>query len=229
MRRLRKHLWQYLIALSSLISSPWVVLGDFNATLSHADRQGCSSDSPEHSFQDMVSICGLHDLDYCAPHYTWTCGSRSVHLDRGFCNSRWFEHFLNSLLHHLIRMKSDHRPILLSTNNQVYSLRPHNFKYFAGWSLHRDFKKFVEENWLNSLSISEAIHHFSLVASKWNSDVFGSLGRNKKFLMARIRDVQRCLDRKRTANMVKLEAKLLRELDILLDQEEILWKQKSTG
>ncbi|KAK8658991.1 hypothetical protein V6N13_029209 [Hibiscus sabdariffa] len=132
-RRLRQHLWQHLIALSSSISSPWVVLGDFNATLSHADRQGCSSASPEHSFQDMVSICGLHDLGYCGPHYTWTCGRRSVRLDRGFGNSRWFEHFPNHLLHHLIRMKSNHRPILLSTDDQVYSPRPHNFKYFAGW------------------------------------------------------------------------------------------------
>ncbi|KAK8586055.1 hypothetical protein V6N13_130581 [Hibiscus sabdariffa] len=45
--------------------------------------------------------------------------------------------------------------------------------------------------------------------------------------MACLRGVQRCLDRTLSSSMVKLESKLLHELDLLLDYEELLWKQKS--
>ncbi|KAK8667504.1 hypothetical protein V6N13_007653 [Hibiscus sabdariffa] len=67
----------------------------------------------------------------------------------------------------------------------------------------------------------------SLRASKWNSEVFDSIGRNKKIFMAHLRGIQRCLDHKRSSNMAKLGSKLFQELELLLDQEELLWKQKS--
>ncbi|KAK8690637.1 hypothetical protein V6N13_074168 [Hibiscus sabdariffa] len=175
----------------------------------------------------MVSDCGLHDLGYSGLNYTWSHGNCYVRLDRCFGNTHWFERFPRSLLHHLLRMKSDHRPIFLSTDDHVNATRPYAFKYFAGWSLHGDFNRFVRDNWLSNQPVHEAIRHFSEAASKWNSEVFGSIGRNKKILMARLRGVQRCLDRRRSRNMVKLESKLLEELELLLDQEELLWKQKS--
>ncbi|KAL4352071.1 hypothetical protein GQ457_06G018000 [Hibiscus cannabinus] len=64
-------------------------------------------------------------------------------------------------------------------------------------------------------------------ASSWNRDVFGSIGRNNKILKARLRGVQSCLDQRRTRNLLKLEKKLLTELEVLLDLEEQLWKQKA--
>ncbi|KAK8604206.1 hypothetical protein V6N13_099155 [Hibiscus sabdariffa] len=36
-----KPLWDYLRTLSDHISEPWIALGDFNATLSSEERQGC--------------------------------------------------------------------------------------------------------------------------------------------------------------------------------------------
>ncbi|KAK8694101.1 hypothetical protein V6N13_071661 [Hibiscus sabdariffa] len=71
------------------------------------------------------------------------------------------------------------------------------------------------------------IHNFTNAASVWNAEVFGSVGRNKKILMARLCGVQRCLDQMRSSNMVKLESKFIQELEVLLEQEELLWKQKS--
>ncbi|KAK8586056.1 hypothetical protein V6N13_130582 [Hibiscus sabdariffa] len=116
-RHFQQDLWHHLVDLSYSINSPWVVLGDFNATLSLVDRQGCSSNLPECSFQDMVTDCGLHALDYSEPNFSWSHGNYSVCLDRFFGNAYWFEKFPNSLLHHLLRMKSGHRPILLSSDD----------------------------------------------------------------------------------------------------------------
>ncbi|KAK8694894.1 hypothetical protein V6N13_072438 [Hibiscus sabdariffa] len=155
---------------------PMGSFGDFNATLSPADRLGCISGSPERSFQDMVSDYGLHDLGYSGPNFTWSRGNCSIRLDRCFGNAHWFERFPRSFLHHLLRMKSDHRPICLSTDDQVPATRSYAFKYLADWSLHSDFNRFVRDNWLSTQPIPEAILFFSEADSKWNDEVFGSIG-----------------------------------------------------
>ncbi|KAK8701712.1 hypothetical protein V6N13_020091 [Hibiscus sabdariffa] len=204
-----------------------VVIGDFNATISLDDRLGCSSNSPEPAFHDTVFNCGLHDLGYSGPDFTWYRGNCSVRLDRCFGNALWFENFPRSSLQHLLRMKSDHRPILLCSAIRHASPRSTNFRYFSGWLFHRDFKRLVRDNWDSSIPIMEAVNNFSIDAEKWNAEVFGAIGRSKKILMARLRGVQRILDKRRTQSMLKLELKLLEELEQLLDQEEMLWKHKS--
>ncbi|KAK8698342.1 hypothetical protein V6N13_114466 [Hibiscus sabdariffa] len=74
-RRFRYQLWHYIEQLAIFIMDPWVILGDFNATLTVADRRGCSSNSPEPSLSDMVFNCGLMDLGFSGPAFTWYSGS----------------------------------------------------------------------------------------------------------------------------------------------------------
>ncbi|KAK8673189.1 hypothetical protein V6N13_111538 [Hibiscus sabdariffa] len=167
-RRYRYDLWKHLKSLSATVTRPWIVLGDFNATLSLVDRQGCSINSPDKSFQDMVLHCGLHDLGYSGPHFTWSRGSRSARLDRSFGNSLWFERYPHFFLHHLLRMKSDHRPIFLTSNDHSVPRCDRDFKYFSGWSLHPDFKRLVRESWDSIAPITDSIKLFSEAATKWN-------------------------------------------------------------
>ncbi|KAK8621876.1 hypothetical protein V6N13_097504 [Hibiscus sabdariffa] len=46
-------------------------------------------------------------------------------------------------------------------------------------------------------------------------------------LLARLKGVQRCLNVRRTTKMLKLESKLLWQLDTILEQEELMWKHKA--
>ncbi|KAK8619568.1 hypothetical protein V6N13_135851 [Hibiscus sabdariffa] len=85
----------------------------------------------------------------------------------------------------------------------------------------------VRDNWYSSIPVMKAVNNLSIAAAKWNVEIFGAIGRNKKILMARLRGVHQFLDQHRTHSMLKLELKLLKELEQLLDQEEVLWKQKS--
>ncbi|KAK8670879.1 hypothetical protein V6N13_037492 [Hibiscus sabdariffa] len=167
--RQRNDLWIHLRALASSVSEPWSIIGDFNATLFNRDRKGYSSSFSDSAFQHMAFDCGLHELDYFGPDYTWYRGNCSVRLDRCF----------------------------------------------------------VTENWDASQPLVDAIESFSTVATDWNQEVFGSIGRNKRIIMARLHGVQRCLDQRRTRGLLKVEQKLLDELESLLDYEEQLWKQKS--
>ncbi|XP_074266442.1 uncharacterized protein LOC141589715 [Silene latifolia] len=64
-------------------------------------------------------------------------------------------------------------------------------------------------------------------ASRWNEDVFGNIFRQKRQLIARIEGCQRILSTQRQSHLIKLEAKLRKELDDILEREELLWYQKS--
>ncbi|KAK8685166.1 hypothetical protein V6N13_041174 [Hibiscus sabdariffa] len=163
--RQRNDLWTHFRALASSVTEPWSIIGDFNVNLLNRDCKGCSSSSPDFAFQHMVFDCGLHDLDYSGSDYTWYRGNCSVPFDRCFGNSAWFEKFPTSVLHHLLRMKSDHRPILLSSSLMTPPSWPPQFRYFSGWSLHHDFKRLVAENWDTSQLIIDAIESFSTVAT----------------------------------------------------------------
>ncbi|KAK8643878.1 hypothetical protein V6N13_013155 [Hibiscus sabdariffa] len=199
-RRLRYHLWHYIEQLAISIMDPWVVLGDFNATLTAADRRGCSSNSPEQSFSDMAFNYDLMDLGFSGPAFT--------------C-------FPNSILHHLVRMKSDHRPLLLQTTANTSSPRAKHFKYFSGWNLHPDFNNFVATSWNSNLPIFEAIQAFSEAATNWNITVFGSIGCNKRTLLARLKGVQRCLDVCRTTKMLKLDRSFFDNLILSLSRRSL--------
>ncbi|KAK8636044.1 hypothetical protein V6N13_004754 [Hibiscus sabdariffa] len=67
---LRGDLWHHLRALASTMTQPWAIIGNFNATLLHQDRQGCSSNNPDRDFQNMVFDCSLYDLDSIGLDFT---------------------------------------------------------------------------------------------------------------------------------------------------------------
>ncbi|KAK8625486.1 hypothetical protein V6N13_090357 [Hibiscus sabdariffa] len=222
----RKHLWSYISKLSHYIAEPWVLFGDFNATVALEERMGCST-TPDRDFINTIFDFGLHDLGYLGPDFTWIRTNRAVQLDRCLCNEYLLESFPDTIVHHLLRMKSDHRPLLLQFGHDPPRTTTYQFRYFAGWQQYTDFKRFVNDNWDSSLPISATIENFCLAAKSWNHTVFGSLSSRKIHVMARLRGVQRSLGSKRNPFLSQLEKSLLSELERILDQEELLWKQKS--
>ncbi|XP_039066094.1 uncharacterized protein LOC120211665 [Hibiscus syriacus] len=85
----------------------------------------------------------------------------------------------------------------------------------------------VKDNWINSESLSDTITLFTYAADTWNKKVFGYIGTKKKIVMARLRGIHKSLNRHHSTFLINLEIELLTELEQLLDQEEILWKQHS--
>ncbi|KAK8644343.1 hypothetical protein V6N13_123652 [Hibiscus sabdariffa] len=144
----------------------------------------------------MVFHCGLEDIGYSGLDFTWYRGNCEACLDLCLGNSQWFEKFPTSSLSHLVRMKSDYKPLLLLPYGLPQQTRGPQFCYLSYCSMHQDFKKVVADNWNSSLPIVESIQHFTVVASLWNKEVFGFIGKNKKILMVRLRGVQHFLEQK---------------------------------
>ncbi|KAE8693615.1 hypothetical protein F3Y22_tig00110796pilonHSYRG00006 [Hibiscus syriacus] len=126
-------------------------------------------------FQDFVYDFGIRDMGFQGPEFTWNRGLSYAHLDRALCNSKWDKSYPETAVHHLHRMRSDHRPLLLCVGSPIANIRPYQFKYFYGWLQHDDFSRMVEDNWVNSETFSATISHLTEASDIWNKTVFAEL------------------------------------------------------
>ncbi|XP_028796894.1 uncharacterized protein LOC114752327 [Neltuma alba] len=80
----REHLWRDLLKLQVSDDEPWLIAGDFNATLAEGDRKGGSRRNQGgcSKFQNFVKEAGLIDLGFSGPKFTWQRGGLLVRLDR---------------------------------------------------------------------------------------------------------------------------------------------------
>ena len=120
----RKPFWDYLENLAMNISFSWILLGDFNDMISEEEKLGGLPVNRTHiaAFRNCLDKCGLIDLGFHGPRFTWTNKSPvwqstiKERLDRGLGNADRTLLFPTAEIHHLPRVKSDHYPIMLNTN-----------------------------------------------------------------------------------------------------------------
>ncbi|KAK8619664.1 hypothetical protein V6N13_135946 [Hibiscus sabdariffa] len=68
--------------------------------------------------------------------------------------------FLICVVHHLLRIRFDHRPLLLCIDRIDPPLPSCPFHHFFGWLSHEDFDRMVFDNWKSTLTLSETISDF---------------------------------------------------------------------
>lgn len=91
----RSIFWQYLCHVYTSITSPWMLIGDFNEILLPGDQMGgIFSQARAEAFENVLNHCGLMNLHIVGGRFTWhkNCrGNRVVakKLDRGFANLQW--------------------------------------------------------------------------------------------------------------------------------------------
>ena len=73
----------------------------------------------------------------------------------------------------------------------------------------------------------DAIIKFTDEAIRWNRMHFGNVFNRKKNIMARLNGIQRALANRPSNFLINLENELLKELEVVLSQEEDIWALKS--
>lgn len=73
----------------------------------------------------------------------------------------------------------------------------------------------------------EALARLEVTLRKWNKEVFGSVQRRKETLVMEIKEVQKQIDTNYSDELLVKEGDLLKEFEIVLEQEELIWFQKS--
>ena len=175
--------------------------------------------------ETVINCCGLMDLGFHGPKFTWTNKNPIWHrnirerLDRGLGNIK---------THHLPRTKSDHCPILLESKPPTYkSTKP--FKFEQMWLTNPSFSTLVKNNWnssefipSSSSPISRLQHCLKFLTTNiidWNKNHFGNLFRKKNCLLTRLRGIQIALACNPLAYLYSLEHQPILDYNHILHQE----------
>ncbi|KAL4279049.1 hypothetical protein GQ457_03G029200 [Hibiscus cannabinus] len=227
----RRELWDQLRVLDPGDDSPWVVGGDLNVIGNSAERRGGSDRRlgvcPR--FCEFMNESGLIDMGFSGACFTWSRGNLSQRLDRCLCNVAWYNFFASSEVHHLLRLGSDHRPILLKSTSEHSERERRPFRYIVAWNDHEDFHRMLATNWSPDKPFSENVSQFQDASRKWNREVFGHIEIRKRHILARLKGIEQALDLEANPYLEELEKALKKDLDIVLSQEESLWHQKARG
>ena len=100
------------------------------------------------------------------------------------------------------------------------------FRFQTCWPLDATFPSIVSQAWGGGSGLADALDLFSRKAVAWNKNQFGNIFTRKKNLMARINGIQRVVANNLSNFLLNLKKELLKELDLVLNQEEELWALK---
>lgn len=178
-------------------------------------------------FQEFIQLNTLRDLSFKGPQFTWRIRSIFERLDRAIENLEWFRLFASTVVYHLSHLKLDHRPILISKKPSMMSRLIRPFNFLASWASHPSFSQLARESWKHGTDVSTSLHSRSSDLWKWNKEVYGHIGKRKRDLARRIGSIQMALDRRCSKFLLDMELDLRIEYEKTLDEEELLWRQKS--
>ncbi|XP_050245813.1 uncharacterized protein LOC126693715 [Quercus robur] len=233
---LREDSWKLLSFLNSQFNFPWFFCGDFNEILSMTEKAGGAlrSQCQMDKFRQVVNLCGFKDLGFCGPDFTW-CNMKEgssrilLRLDRAFASSEWLNHFKDPIVHHLVESTSDHCILITTDPSRPVNKRNRRFHFEAMWTKRDDCKEVIDAAWNSGTlaitpdGIASNLQRCAAALSTWNQNVVGNITK-------KIQEKKRALsslsidDRGNKGAEVN---RLRREINDLLDSEEIIWRQRS--
>ncbi|CAE5958045.1 unnamed protein product [Arabidopsis arenosa] len=182
-RKLRQQQWlkmETLVKAGLYQSKPRLVLGDFNEIQCNSEKLGGPA-KPEWQFSNfrrMLRVSGLHEVKTYGGLYTWI-GNRSTgtvksKLDRIVATADWKNQFPKALVQLLDWIGSDHRPLLLQTENNKWK-GTKQFRYDNRWRFKQDLHMALQKSWDQDCShlppqrFCEALKRCRNSLSRWKS------------------------------------------------------------
>lgn len=225
--------WYYLKQLRRRIPHAWTLVGDFNDSLLGSNqRGGVFSQARADLFASVLQDCNLLDIHTIGNKFTWVrkrAGLPIMHKKLDWClgDQNWRVSFPEAVAENLVRLHSDHTPVLVRCGGfpGIRGVRP--FRFEAAWISHSDYEQVVSEAWELGTSLATKLQSMQEHSLIFNKDVFGHIMHRKRHLEAHILGLQRKLEVVDSASLAILQNQLQQELDQTLAQEEILWFQKS--
>jgi hypothetical protein len=211
------------------------VFGDFNLILTNEEKLGGNTLEPNitTSFRNTLSHCDLQDLGYKGYKFTWTNGHQGnqlikSRLDRFLATQDWMTEFPNYVNNHLIRYKSDHCPILLEFfpffAHRTDLQRQYSRKFEQIWTTDAFHTTVVQQAWKDQQGLLNKLHHTLEVLHSWGKKTFGIIPKRIKTIQQELHSMQLQQD---SHNLTQQPKDKEKELNDLLDKEEMWWSQRS--
>nr|XP_045087997.1 uncharacterized protein LOC123495188 [Aegilops tauschii subsp. strangulata] len=241
-RELRHLFWDRLRFLKTTWSGPWICVGDFNETLSTDEHMGIRNrdDNQMMLFRECLDNCGLIDLGYFGPKFTWSNRQEGGHnvrvrLDRADANGDFMQIFDDCTVENIITTSSDHYAILVtiakSEGKELTTPVQQSFKFEAAWMRAPDYDQMIEDNWKTHKGRYPSLHNTWSTLCKlsnslkiWSRESFGSVKQEIRKLEKRLTAI-----RKNNAfnNNPYEEREIEKRLCELFEREEIMARQRS--
>lgn len=128
---------------------PWILLGDFNSTLSLDERQGGLSlfEVVMDEFISCTTTLGLEDVSSFGNGFTWTNSTVWFKIDRVLVNNEWHTYGFRIMAEFLpFFTVSDHTAMMVSFV-EALSTKSRLFKFLNLWMNHLNFLSLLRENW----------------------------------------------------------------------------------
>ncbi|XP_061349159.1 uncharacterized protein LOC133294495 [Gastrolobium bilobum] len=146
---------------------------------------------------------------------------------RACSNAEWRLMFHEGQVRVLPRINSDHNPILITLEPSKVDGVERPFRFHSFWLDHQFFNNFIKKNWRQDQRTVDSLRDFTPLIKQWNKDVFGNIHHKKNKLIGRLEGIQRAISEQNKSHLEKIEGKIRGELEQVLEQEELLWFEKS--
>lgn len=231
----RSGLWNELREVIQNLSEQVVVGGDFNTIVRVDERTGGNGGLSEDSvaFGEWINDLSLIDMGFKGGQFTWRRGRQertfvAKRLDRVLCCASATLKWQEATITHLPFYSSDHAPLYVQLTPEVKGdPRRRPFRFEAVWLQHEGFKELLVSSFNKCLSTTEPLNNLRVKLRKWNKEVFGDVQRKKERLMQELNSIQGRLEVTQSDALLQDEEILIKELDMVLEQEEMIWFQKS--
>ncbi|KAF9678102.1 hypothetical protein SADUNF_Sadunf07G0000100 [Salix dunnii] len=150
----RQELWEYLTRNhGDFQSKPWILMGDFNATLRVTDSEGGDRQWNGHKedFGQCLHQCELHSVPFRGIKYTWHNGQESHRLilrklDWVIANAAFSSEWPEAYAQFLPRGASDHSSMLMHIKQGTFKPKP-RFRFLNLWIEREDFMPHIASLW----------------------------------------------------------------------------------
>ena len=95
------------------------------------------------------------------------------------------------------------------------------------WLQHSEFQELIGASLNRDIDTREALTRLEVTLRKWNKEVFENVQRRKEELVMEIKEIQEKIEHELSNELLVKEMELLKEFEIVLEQEEVIWFQKS--
>ncbi|KAK4274590.1 hypothetical protein QN277_017787 [Acacia crassicarpa] len=235
----RRLCWEEVRKISNNIRASWLYLDDFNDILAQDEKRGGLPRLWRKilNFKSFVSDCGLEDLGFNGPMFTW-CNNHdnpdtiSERIDRALGNIQLREEFPNLQVFNIDPARSsDHHLLFIQCQYENHkSKKP--FRFEAVWASHDHYLEVVKESWRNFSE--QDFSGLDLFLNKlkrckrnlilWSKKEFPNIVKHIDLLKAHMAELA-LQDRSPQISKGLLDVK--GELDRLLELEEQYWWQRS--
>ncbi|XP_021740393.1 uncharacterized protein LOC110706745 [Chenopodium quinoa] len=181
-------------------STPCLFFGDFNEISSSLEKEGGAMrrECLMQNFRDAIEDCNLRDMGFKGCAYTWQRG-RTVEtvirerLDRFLGDEAWCNMFPQAEVKHMVRIASDHAPIMMSTTmifDRGKKSRP--FRFEAWWLSSSECTEVVEKTWREN---ADAMPHEKVAwcassLKSWAQKKFGDIRKRLRDCEKELKEVQ---------------------------------------